>query len=97
MLTMISISIWLNQLKNKKVCFNTLLLFIKIVCYSNRFNLCYDFIHIDTLSTDESNCIKLTENKSYFNNGKNSLTIMSSKEEVDSNFPFNNNGRKLME
>ena len=51
----------------------------------------------DSLFTYESNFIKLTENKDNFNKGINSLTTKTSKEELNSNFPFNNNDRKLME
>ena len=39
----------------------------------------------------------ISNNHDYFNQGKNGLTIISSKEKVDSNFPFNKNDRKLME
>ena len=94
---MISIKIWLNQLKNNMVYFNHLLLLIKILCWHNRFNLYYNFIHIDTFSIVESNYIKLPQNKDNLNEGKNGLTIMLSKEELNSNFPFNKNDRKLME
>ena len=95
MLAMISFSIWSYQLKNKKVFFNTHLLLIKIVCLYKRFNLCYNFIYINTLFNNESNCIKLPENKDNFNKGKNGF--VSSKDEVDSNFPFNNNNMNLLE
>ena len=71
MLTMILISIWLHQLKNKKVCFNTLLLLIEKVCQHNRFNLCYNILHRDTLPIDESNYTKLPETKDNLNKGKN--------------------------
>ena len=86
-----------ESIEEQKVCFNPLILFIKIVCLHNRFNLCYNFIHTYTLSIDDSNCIKLPENKNYFNKGKNGLTVKTSKEEVNSNFPFNQYDRKLME
>ena len=55
----------------------------------------YVILPIDTLSTDKSNYVKVLENKDN-DNKKKDFTIMSSKEQIDSNFPCNNNDMNLM-